>query len=93
MARKVDEAANFDLVQLFAQEPGIYDNRQPDYARRDIIDLAWEKISHEMIIYILDLCIISKTYNRTKIQIMSAKTIQTTTTIWPVFCDTSQQLG
>jgi hypothetical protein len=24
---------------------------------------------------------------------MSAKTMQTTTTIWPVLCDTSQQLG
>jgi hypothetical protein len=24
---------------------------------------------------------------------MSAKTAQITTTIWPVFCDTSQQLG
>jgi hypothetical protein len=29
MARKVDEAANFVLVQLIEQEPGIYDKRHP----------------------------------------------------------------
>jgi hypothetical protein len=32
-------------------------------------------------------------YNRIQIQNMFAKTVQTTTTIWPVLCDTSQQLG
>jgi hypothetical protein len=48
MARKVDEAANFVFVQLIEQEPGIYDKHHPDYARQDRIDLAWEKISHEM---------------------------------------------
>jgi hypothetical protein len=48
MARKVDEAANSVLVQLIEQKPGIYDKRHPDYARRDKVDLAWEKISHEM---------------------------------------------
>jgi inosine/xanthosine triphosphate pyrophosphatase family protein len=48
MAGKVDEAENFVLVQLIEQEPGIYDKRHPDYARRDKVDLAWEKISHEM---------------------------------------------
>jgi hypothetical protein len=47
MARKVDETANF-VVQLIQQEPGIYNKRHPDYARRDKIDLAWERISHEM---------------------------------------------
>jgi hypothetical protein len=78
MARKGDEAANFALV------PGIYDRRYPDYARRDKVDLAWEKISHEMkesgmYIYIY---MITKTYKRIKIQNMSAKTMQTTTTIW-----------
>jgi hypothetical protein len=34
IARKVDEAANFVLVQLIQQESGIYDKRHPDYARR-----------------------------------------------------------
>jgi hypothetical protein len=48
MARKVDEAANFVLVQLIEQEPGICDKCHPNYARRDKVDLAWEKISHEM---------------------------------------------
>jgi hypothetical protein len=47
VARKVDEAANFVFVQLIAQKPGIYDKRYPDYARRDKIDLALERISHE----------------------------------------------
>jgi hypothetical protein len=35
-------------VQLIEKEPGIYDKRHPDYARRDKVDLAWEEISHEM---------------------------------------------
>jgi hypothetical protein len=48
MARKVDEAANFVFVRLIEQEPGIYDNHHPDYARQDKIDLAWERISHEV---------------------------------------------
>jgi hypothetical protein len=48
MARKFDEAANFVFIQLIEQEPGIYDKRHPDYARRDKIDLACERISHEM---------------------------------------------
>jgi hypothetical protein len=48
MARKIDGAANFVFVQLIEQEPGIYDKRHPDYARRDEIDLAWERISYEM---------------------------------------------
>jgi hypothetical protein len=56
MARKLDEAANFVLVQLIEKESGIYDKGHLDYARRDKVDLAWEKISHEMkesgIIYI-----------------------------------------
>jgi hypothetical protein len=43
MARKVDKAANFVLVQLTEQEPGIYDK-----IKIDKIDLTWEKISHEM---------------------------------------------
>jgi hypothetical protein len=47
MARKIDEAAaNFVFVQLIEQEP--YDKRHPDYVRQDKIDLAWERISHEM---------------------------------------------
>jgi hypothetical protein len=40
--RKVDEAANFVFVQLTEQEPG-----RPDYARKDNIDSAWERISRE----------------------------------------------
>jgi hypothetical protein len=47
MALKVDEAANIVFVQLTEQVPGIYDKRHPDYARRDKIDLAWERIFHE----------------------------------------------
>jgi hypothetical protein len=43
MARKVDEAANFVLVQLIEHEPGIYDKRHPDCARRDKVDLPWGK--------------------------------------------------
>jgi hypothetical protein len=48
MARKVNEVANFILVQLIEQERGIYvyDKRHSDYARRNKIDLAGEKISH-----------------------------------------------
>jgi inosine/xanthosine triphosphate pyrophosphatase family protein len=46
-ARKADEAANFVFVQLIEQQPGIYDKRHADYARRDKTDLAWERISHE----------------------------------------------
>jgi hypothetical protein len=34
MAQKFHEAANFVLVQLIEKEPGIYDKRHPDYARR-----------------------------------------------------------
>jgi hypothetical protein len=52
VARKVDEAANFVFcflffLQLTEQEPGIYDKRHTDYAMRDKIDFAWERISHE----------------------------------------------
>jgi hypothetical protein len=35
-------------MQLTEQEPGIYDKRHPDNASQDKIDLAWERISHEM---------------------------------------------
>jgi hypothetical protein len=50
MAHRVDESADFVFVQLIHQEPGIvYDKCHPDYARRDkiLVDLAWERISHE----------------------------------------------
>jgi hypothetical protein len=47
MTRKDDEAANFVVVQLIVQEPGIYDKCHADYARRDKIDLLLERISHE----------------------------------------------
>jgi hypothetical protein len=101
MPRKVDDAANFVFTQLTEQQPGIYDKPHPFYARRDKIDLAWERISHEMkesgmCVYVcvyLYIYIITKTYNRVQIQNISAKAMQTTATIWPVLCDTSQQLG
>jgi hypothetical protein len=48
MAQMVDESANFVFVQLIEQEPGIYDKRHPEYARRDKKGLVWERISHEM---------------------------------------------
>jgi phenylpropionate dioxygenase-like ring-hydroxylating dioxygenase large terminal subunit len=48
MAQKVDEAANFVFVQLIEQEPGVCDKYHPGYAIWDKIDMAWERISHEM---------------------------------------------
>jgi hypothetical protein len=33
--------------QLVEQEPDIYDKHRPDCARRDKIDLAWDRISHK----------------------------------------------
>jgi hypothetical protein len=48
MARNVDEAANLVSVHLIEQEPGIYDKCQADYDRQDKIDLAWERLSHQM---------------------------------------------
>jgi hypothetical protein len=48
MARNVDEAANFDIVQLTEQEPGTCDKHHRDCARQDKTDLVWERISHEM---------------------------------------------
>jgi inosine/xanthosine triphosphate pyrophosphatase family protein len=48
IAWKVDEAVNFAFVLLIVQEPGIYAKRHADHARQDKIDLAWERISHEM---------------------------------------------
>jgi hypothetical protein len=41
MARKVDGAANFVFVRLIEQEPGIYDERRPDYAEQGKIDFDW----------------------------------------------------
>jgi hypothetical protein len=49
MSRKVDEAANFVFIQLIEQEPGLYEKRQPDYARQHKIDIAWERISQETV--------------------------------------------
>jgi hypothetical protein len=48
MVWKVDEATNFVFVQLIEQEPGIYDKCHADYTRWNKIDLAGERISHEM---------------------------------------------
>jgi hypothetical protein len=47
MARKIDEAADFVSVQLIEQEPGIYNKHHADYARRDKLDLVWDRIFHE----------------------------------------------
>jgi hypothetical protein len=47
VAQKFAEASNFVFVKLIEQEPGIYDKRHSDYARRDNVDLAWEGISPE----------------------------------------------
>jgi hypothetical protein len=47
MARKFDEVANFDVVQLIEQESGMYDKRHPNYTRQDKIDLPWERIFYE----------------------------------------------
>jgi hypothetical protein len=49
MARKVDQTAN--LVFNAVNGAGawyIYDRGHPDYAGREKIDLAWERISHKM---------------------------------------------
>jgi hypothetical protein len=48
VVRNVVEAANFVFVQLIQQEPGMHDKFHADCARRNKIDLAWEKNSHEM---------------------------------------------
>jgi hypothetical protein len=48
MAQKVDECTNTAFVQLTEQEPGQYDKSHPDYAQTDKVDLAWERISHEL---------------------------------------------
>jgi hypothetical protein len=47
-AQKVDEAIHFAFVQFTEQEQGLYDHSHPDYARRDKLDLACEKILHEI---------------------------------------------
>jgi hypothetical protein len=83
MARKVDEVANFVFVQLTEQEPGIYDKRHQHYAGRDKIDLVLEGISHKM----------NESGMWIQIQNMSARAMQTITTICPVLCYASQQLG
>jgi hypothetical protein len=44
----IDESANFIFVQLIGHEPGICDTSHPVSAWQDKIDLAWERISHEM---------------------------------------------
>jgi hypothetical protein len=46
MARKVVKAANFVLVQLIEQEPGMYDRFHTDCERLNKIGLAWKRISH-----------------------------------------------
>jgi len=48
MAQKVHEATNFAFVHLTEQEPGLCEKSHPDYAWRDKVDLAWERISHDI---------------------------------------------
>jgi hypothetical protein len=48
MPRKVDDGDNFVFVQLIGQKPGIYHKCHADYARRDTIEWAWERISHKV---------------------------------------------
>jgi hypothetical protein len=64
MARKVDEATNFAFVKLIEKEPGLYDKRHPDHARRDKMDLAWGSISREMNESGMYTYFLIKTYNR-----------------------------
>jgi hypothetical protein len=47
MASKANEASNIAFVPLTEEELGIYDKRQADYARQNVIILVWERISHE----------------------------------------------
>jgi hypothetical protein len=47
MARKADEAFSIVFVQLTEQQPSIYNKSHPDYARRDKVDLASEKMYHK----------------------------------------------
>jgi hypothetical protein len=39
------------------------------------------------------MCVTIKTYNGIQILNMFAKAMQTATTVWPVHCNTCQQLG
>jgi hypothetical protein len=48
MTRNFDEATTIAFVELFEQEPGLYDKSHPDCGRTDQVDLAWEGISCEM---------------------------------------------
>jgi hypothetical protein len=47
-AQKFDETTHFAFAQCTEQKQGLYDHSHPDYARRDKLDLAWEKISHQI---------------------------------------------
>jgi hypothetical protein len=72
MAQKVYETDNFVFVHLIEQ----------DYARQDKIDLAWERISHEMesgLCARAHVCVlvIIKTCNSIQIQNRFAKALQT----------------
>jgi hypothetical protein len=48
MAQKVNEATNFAVVQLIEKEPCLYDKSHPDYACRNKVDFAWDRISHDV---------------------------------------------
>jgi hypothetical protein len=48
MARKADEVANFVFVQLTEQEPGIYQKRNPGYARQDTISHETKESGHRL---------------------------------------------
>jgi hypothetical protein len=76
VARRVDEAANFGLMQLIEQKPSIYDKCHPGCARWDKTDLACGRIYHGMEsgMYIY---FVIKTYNKIPIQNTSAKGTET----------------
>ena len=48
MAQKVHEDTNFALVHLTDQGSSLYEKSHSNYTQRDKVDLAWERISHDI---------------------------------------------
>ena len=48
MAQKVHEATNFAFIHLTDQGPSLYEKSHSNYTQRDKVDLAWERISHDI---------------------------------------------
>jgi len=42
------QSIHFAFVQLNDQVPGLYEKSHPDHTQRDKVDLAWERISHDI---------------------------------------------